>query len=305
MIQFDKNLGEDGNADADFEKYKLLAFRVYEKKIEDVYRVLRENGIEAILIKGWAAAENYPKPYLRPIGDIDLAVSPDELVRAAPLLKPLGAAGEIDLHGGLRHLDALGWEDLFENSRLEKCLQTPIRILRPEDHLRVLCVHWLNDGGANREKLWDIYYAVANRPADFDWNRCLNVVDAKRKRWIACAVGLAHRHLNLNLENTPFAAETIQIPQWLTKAVEKEWQSGDRLMPLEACLADKRQFWRQIRKRLPPNAVQATIEMDGEFDDCPRLRYQLGDFFYRLAPSVKRLTKVFLTRIARKKRETK
>lgn len=282
--------------DADFEKYKSLMFRVYENRIGIVYQLLRRNNFETILIKGWASAGSYPKPHLRQIGDIDLAVNPQNFSEARLFLKNEGN-NDVDLHCGLRHLETVGWEDLFENSQLKNCGETVIRVLRPEDHLRVLCVHWLNDGGADRGKLRDIYYAVENRPADFDWDRCLNIVSEKRRRWIICAIGLAQKYLKLNLENTPFAGEIIEIPNWLTKAVEKEWQSGVRLIPLESCLNDRRRFWQQIKKRFPPNPVQATIEMEGDFDGKSRAGYQIGNIFKRLKPSVGRIAKHLFNRI--------
>lgn len=291
-----KNLSENPyfdseiDLDTNFEKYKLINYRVYEKKIGDIYRTLQKNNLEIILIKGWAAAENYPKPYLRQIGDVDLAVNPLKFIKAVALTKDLGN-GEIDLHCGLRHLDTLDWNDLFENSYSKNCGEVRLNILRPEDHLRVLCVHWLTDGGANKERLWDIYYSVQNRPPGFDWNRCLNVVSETRRKWIVCTIGLAQKYLELDLRDTPLADEKIYIPQWVIKTVEREWRSVVKLRAIPFNLKNKRELWRQIKKRIPPNPIQATIDMEGEFDDKSRLKYQMGDILYRLKPSLKRLSK--------------
>lgn len=274
----------------------MLQLRLFERRIAEASAFFRENNIEPVLIKGWAAAQVYPESFQRYFTDIDLLVPPDKYENAVKCLERFDNKHLIDLHKGARHLDSLSFENLFANSKIVECGETEIRILRPEDHLRVLCVHWLNDGGADREKLWDVYYAVENRPPDFDWDRCLNVVGEKRKKWIICAVGLAQKYLNLNLENTPLGEIKIEIPRWLTKTIEKEWQSDARLLPLEACLNDRRRLWQQIKKRFPPNAVQATIEMEGDFDEKSRLKYQLGNVFQRLKPSVRRITKNLLSR---------
>jgi hypothetical protein len=194
----------------------------------------------------------------------------------------------VDLHRGLRHLDTLEWRDLFENTKLLKIEETNVRILKPEDHLRVLCVHWLNDGAAYREKLWDIYYAVENRQLDFDWQRCLDSVDQKRRKWIVCAIGLAHRYLGLELKDTPIAAEAKEIPDWIIKTVESEWADNNKLKRLQDCLSDRKEFFIQIKKRFPPNPIQATIDMNGDFDNKTRLFYQIGDIFLRTKPSIKR-----------------
>lgn len=130
----------------------------------------------------------------------------------------------------------------------------------------VLCVHWLTDGGEHREKLWDIYYAVENRPADFDWERCLDAVGETRKKWIICCIVLANRYLGLNLDGIPLTEESREIPQWLLETIEKEWKSDLRLKSLEYCLSDKKQLFSQIKKRSPPNPIQATVEMEEEFD---------------------------------------
>lgn len=167
---------------------------------------------------------------------------------------------------------------------------TEVRLLRPEDHLRILCVHWLTDGGANRERLWDIYYAVENRPVNFDWDRCLKSVDKRRRKWVVCAIGLAHLYFGLRVEDTPLATEAKLIPEWVIKAVEKEWADEIRLRRLHDCLYDRKEFFRQLKKRFPPNAIQATVLTGGEFDDKPRTFYQIKKILMRTIPSIKRIT---------------
>ncbi len=168
---------------------------------------------------------------------------------------------------------------------------TQIRVLRPEDDLRVLCTHWLIDGGAEREKLWDIYYALENRTADFDWDRFLDAAGERRRKWMICAVGITHKYLGLDIEKTPVAAEAKNLPRWITDTIEKEWKSDVKFKYLQASLTDAGEFFRQVRKRLPPNPIQATVEMEGDFDDKPRFVYQTANIFYRLLPSIKRFSK--------------
>src|SRR5437879_2966649 len=48
--------------------------------------LLRSGGVEPLLIKGWAAARLYPEPGLRPYGDMDLCVRPDQLQAAMTIL---------------------------------------------------------------------------------------------------------------------------------------------------------------------------------------------------------------------------
>ena len=195
----------------------------------------------------------------------------------------------IDLHCGLRHLDTVLWEDLFDNAKLADLCGTKIRILRPEDHLRVLCVHWLNDGAENRQRLWDIYFAIENRPKDFDWDRFLYAVDKKRTGWLLCAIGLARRYLDLNVEDTPLKAIPVELPEWLSEAVEKSWKEETFLVPLHNILQDPGRLFSQILRRIPPNPIQATIESEGKFDSNSRLKYQVRNTFWRLKPSIRRI----------------
>ena len=270
--------------------WKLLQRQVQEQRIEKIFGIFRENGFEPILIKGWAAAGNYPKPFERLSVDIDVAVSAVNYLECQKLLKRQ-TIGEVDLHCELRHLDTVAWDDLFEHSQLVKLNKTDVRILCAEDHLRTLCVHWLTDGGVSKERLWDIVYAIKNRPKNFDWDRCLYTVSETRKDWIICTVGLAVRYLGLDIKNTPLNNLLREIPEWMIKTVEKEWESKIGLKPLQNCLSDGKEFFEQIKKRIPPNPIQATIEMEGKFDAKTRIFYQVGSVLFRFKPSIKRISK--------------
>lgn len=264
----------------------------------DAFRYLRGNGIEPILVKGWAAARNYPPEVPRFYDDIDLAVPADDFDSARSHL----GAGDgpklgVDLHRELRHLDTKPWAELFADSQLVELDGYQIRIPAAEDHLRVLAVHWLNDGGERKDRLWDIYYAVANRPADFDWDKCFGKISGPRRGWILAAIGLTHRYLGLPIDDIPFADEAKRLPPWLSRRVEYEWRSGVRLVPLANCLRNPAALVRQLRKRLPPNPLQATIEMEGNIFDGPRFIYQLGSIKNRCLPSVRALWKTMGARL--------
>jgi hypothetical protein len=274
----------------DEDRWYLLNSKMFESKIAAAFVLFREHGLDPVLIKGWAAAQYYPDDKPRPYVDIDLAVAAADFDKAAEVLRtPTGSKFGVDLHRELRHLDPLSWEELIRNSNLIDVDGVPIRVLSCEDHLRVLCVHWLTDGGESKERLWDIYYAVQNRPEGFDWGKCLDVVTQNRRRWVVCTIGLAHRYLDLKLDGIPFADEARTIPEWLTGALEQQWRSGVRIRGLETCLKDPKAFFQQLRKRFPPSPITATVEMNGSFDGRTRIFYQIGDIFHRSLPSLRRV----------------
>ena len=273
-------------------RWYLLEKKKLEGLVLSAISIFRDHRIEPILIKGWAATRNYPEGKPRFCVDIDLAVSSTDFHQAQRLIREPGSGVKgVDLHKELRHLDTLDWKTLFSNSELVETEAGNIRVLAAEDHLRVLCSHWLTNGGESRDRLWDIVYAVENRPADFDWAKCLDVVSANRRSWILSTIGLAHKYLGLNIEDLPFAAEVKDLPLWLTRCVESGWSSDTKLRGLDESITKPSLFLRQIGKRLPPNPIQATINCEGRFDHGSRIRYQLRDILGRSGPSVRRLLK--------------
>jgi hypothetical protein len=260
---------------ADIVQWYSLQAKALDIRLGQAFQSFRSTGIEPILIKGWAAARMYPKHHVRRPGDIDLAVAPECYETALTFSRqPDVAKLNIDLHKGLRQLDSLDWEDLFDHSVLIDLDGTPIRVLCEEDHLRVLSTHWLIDGGGYKDKLWDIYYAVQNRSADFDWERCLNVVSPIRRGWVICAIALAHKYLDLDISDLPFLDELEEIPTWITRCVEKEWARNERLEPILTSTHDKQLLLHQIVRRIPPNPIRSTIEAEGDLYGKRRWVYQ-------------------------------
>lgn len=285
---------KEETGDSNLEKLQILQYRVGEHQLAEVWRIFEKHGLKPILIKGWAAAQFYPRPYERHLGDFDIAVAPDRYLEGLKVIES-ERLGKVDLHKGLRHLDTLPWEDLMENSFELFCETVKVRVLRPEDHLRVLAVHWLTDGGEYFGKLRDILYLLENRPTDFDWDRCLKSVEGNRRRWIVITIGLTHKYLGLDLSDLPIAEEAGKLPPWLTRFLENEWQKDYHLVPLHTVVKDKRQLWKQVWKRFPPNPVQATVEMEGKLESKIRFHYQLGSFVKRIFPSLKRIWGVYKT----------
>lgn len=274
-------------------RIKILRYRCYEEQLQSVWKVLQEKDLKVILFKGWAAAQNYPQPFERNLGDIDLAVAPEDFAETVRFLKRR-QINNVDLHRGLRHLDTLLFAKLWENSKFEKTAETRIRVLCPEDHLRVLSVHWLNDGGVDKHKLWDIYHLLSRHKKDFDWEKCLGVVDAQRRRWIVCAIAIVHRYLNLEIYDTPLADEINQsdfLPEWLIRTIEKEWENPVRLKPLTVAWKNSKDLKQQLQRRFPPNPIQASIETDAPLDDSSRVPYQAINFVSRMIDSINRSMK--------------
>lgn len=283
--------------------YQLMA-KVQAEKIRRAFAFFRENEIEPILIKGWAIARFYPNESERFYSDTDLVVDPNQFEKASKLIaSQLKTPLAIDLHRGLTLLDEISFEDLFDNSRLVELQNAKIRILRPEDHLRVLAVHWLRDGGMNKQRLWDIHYAIKNRSSDFDWNRCLGIVSEKRRKWIVAAIAVAHRFTNLNVDDTPIGEEVKNpdlIPGWMLRTLEKEWNDSVKIVPLEAAMNEPKEFWRQLKKRFPPNPLVASIYADAPLNNFPRFPFQIINIFQRFAPSVRRTTSYLSAKIKRR-----
>jgi hypothetical protein len=199
----------------------------------------------------------------------------------------------VDLHQGLEQtgfslLDDRTLDDLFTRSQLVRLGEAEVRILAPEDHLRLLCLHTLGHGAARPLWLCDVAVALETRPTDFDWDLCLGG-DQRRAEWVVTALGLAHHLLGARLDDTPVAERAARLPRWLVPTVLRSWASG---YSPNARLAG---YWQQMFKvvrELPHywrNPIEATIEVNAPFNEWPRLPLQVAALARRTARYLIRL----------------
>jgi hypothetical protein len=273
-------------------RYHTLQAAISERELTRLVAHLRDAGVEPLLGKGWAAARCYAEPGLRPYGDFDFCIRPEQYARA----KAAGHSIEqvtrmVDLHPGLARqqkgqafslLDDRTLDDLFDRSRLVRVGDGEVRILGPEDHLRLLCLHMLNHGASRPLWLCDIGAAVETRPADFDWDWFLRG-DPRRTRWVIGSIGLAHRLLGAIIEDTPVYDQALQLPDWMVPTVLLQWSQVFRpRTPLAGFFRHPAGFWQELRRHWP-NGIEATLNVGGALNDWPRWPFQVGALCSRAA----------------------
>lgn len=269
--------------------YRLhrLEARVHAYKIKSILAHLKDSRIEYVLMKGWNIARLYPEPGLRHYCDLDLCVAPDQFRHTSRVLDGLGPLKlYVDLHRALGRHDKLSWTDLFEHSELIDFEGIPVRVLGPEDHLRLLCLHWLRHGAWSPLGLCDIACALEARPSGFDWERALGS-DKKRADWMACALGLAHQLIGARVDDTPVADRARNLPPWLVPAVLEQWRTCINPNYRDMALADVSSLLGMPKKLVKEmgarwrHPIRATIETGGGFNNRPRWPYQVAALLLR------------------------
>lgn len=70
----------------------------------EVHRILSDNNIPYVILKGVASASYYKEPMLRMMGDVDVLVSPENVAKADELLKSIGFVTVDDINGDDMHI---------------------------------------------------------------------------------------------------------------------------------------------------------------------------------------------------------
>lgn len=279
--------------------YRLntLQAALTQQTIKETIALLRTISIEPILIKGWAAARVYPAQGLRPYGDVDLCVRPEQFAAAGSALNNLSDKQyEVDLHSGFEKFGGgASVDEIYARSQLVQLEETKVRVLCAEDHLRILSIHMLREGAWRPLWLCDIAATVESLPASFDWDRCLSK-NRRQADWILCAIKLAQQLLGADISGTPAAEKSKPLPRWLVPTILKEWESLLPSMaqrhraPMAGYLRRPASVLKGLRHRWP-NPIEATISVRGTFNDLPRLPFQIGNCLARTAKFMARLPK--------------
>ena len=249
------------------------------KQIEDALTRLRTSGVEPLMAKGWAAARHYPEPGLRPYGDIDLYVRPEQYRAAEAALFRSGAPLlPVDLHSGCPSLEDRSFDQLYARSETAMVGDVEVRVLGAEDHLDLLCVHALSHGLCRPLWLCDIGVILESCPPNFDWDYFWRR-NPLRAGWLRCALALSHQLIGVSSDAAPLLGDAWKLPRWVGRAVRKQWGSTFRVRQPMASFLDEplvlSSLFREMRHHWP-NPIEATVGVSGTFTRLPRWPYQLA-----------------------------
>jgi len=270
--------------------YRLqsLQSEIHAQKIEKVFRLFREAGVAGVLAKGWAAAGLYGDRTLRPYGDIDVCVRPEHYKLATEVLnRPEADDCWVDLHQHFSEIEDRTIDQLFARSRTVTLGKEQIRILGPEDQLALSCIHLLKHGAWRPLWLCDVGVTIESLPPAFDWDICLGKTET-RANWIVCTIGLARRLLRANTDALPTRLNA-PVPAWMIDNVLRQWHRPFAInqppmshpIPMTDLLRHPSGLVEGLRQRWP-NPIIATISVNGEFNNLPRLPYQMANCLSRI-----------------------
>jgi hypothetical protein len=271
-----------------------LQSALQEWEVEHVFARLRAAGVEPILLKGLGAARLYAERGLRPAGDIDLCVRPEEIEAARRAVWGPGPKGSALID--LKHDDAAlvardGWDGVYARSQLFELNGSQVRVPGHEDQLRFLCLHLLRHSAYRPLWLCDVAAALESAPEGFDWDAALGD-DALKRNWVGCVLDLARRLLGAEREDLPEAVCETRAPAWLVAEVLRQWErptTADHL-PRELMAVSLRNPLRALPALVGrwPDPVRAVVGLNLPFDERPRLPRQLRFYFAQSAAFLKR-----------------
>lgn len=274
---------------------QVLQAALQEWEVKYVFSQLRAAGVEPILLKGLAASWLYPERGLRPPGDIDLCVRPEQYEAAVAAVWAQGRKGTalVDLkHDDSALLDACGWDGLYARSRLVALNESNIRVLGHEDLLRFICFHLLRHSGYRPLWLCDIAAAFEAAPHDLNWDIALGE-DSVKRNWVACVLDLARTLLGAQRDDLPEEVRTTRAPKWLVAEVLRQWERPCTVdhLPRELMSRSLRRPSRTLPALLArwPDPIRAAVGLKLPLDESPRLPRQIRFYLIQSAGFLKRI----------------
>ncbi|MEO7556113.1 MAG: nucleotidyltransferase family protein [Acidimicrobiales bacterium] len=243
---------------------------------------LRLDGLEPVVLKGWAASRRYPTPGLRPSGDIDLCLRAEDIDRARRLTHDVRFAldfAHIDRWSGLTAEGVLSRASTVD---LNGCA---VKVPAPADDLHLLAMHLLKHGGWRPLWLCDVAVLCESEPQALA--RLEDDREMPTTTYVRCVVAAAHVLLGAR----PAALEpTEHLPGWAHDAFLREWGTspygrgrGPVPPPWRA-----RRFLGELRGRMP-NELAATVSVMAPLQGAPRWLLQ-GAAYGRMVADYSRRT---------------
>jgi hypothetical protein len=274
--------------------------------LADVAKILARGGIELLTFKGWSLAQYYHPPAYRPLGDLDICVSPGRHADAVDLIaahsgqtgahQPDGSTcvtledprsgrkGTIDLQLDLAKFRLEPLAAVFERSRQVEVLGHKLRTPCAEDHLRLLCLHFLGHGGCRPIWLCDVAAMLEAERDGFDWTLCLGD-DPLTTHWIFVVIALAQELLGAEIGSVPEEYHRTKLPRWLVTTIMRQWSK-----PLSQHRAPE--LFSHVTRRRPtkigsavlarwPDPITARFKTGAWYDQKPSWPYQLRYFLQK------------------------
>ena len=256
-------------------RHAVIDAAVRERRIVDVVRRLRADGIEPMLFKGRAAATAYATPACRPGGDIDLLLRPEDEGQAEAVLEEEVRLLVVDLNHGhlVREQERAG---LFARAGHLEFGGVAVTVPSPEDHLRLLALHALAHGVARPFWLSDVAAWVEARQEGFDWSAAQSA-DPRTAERVRVALGLAHQLLGMRPEGTP-VEHGASPPRWAGSALLRRWADPRNATPMRPWShGPLRSLPLALAQRWPPDPVLEAVRNGRRFSRWPRLPFSVAD----------------------------
>jgi hypothetical protein len=186
--------GELAEALTRAERREVAADLAASQRAREALRALHAGGITPVVLKGRSLAERlWPRPWMRPAGDLDLLVDAPSLAQALAVLVRIGlraregdapgrfrptltnvdlapATGEdgVDLHTRLFRSVGSGLDtvDVASRARESELLGVSVRVLDPADEVHFLLVHAAAHGVIHPKWLLDLHSAAMVHPRE-------------------------------------------------------------------------------------------------------------------------------------------
>lgn len=267
--------------------------------IQTLNRSLKQSNIPHVFIKGLALGSYYASPQSRPVGDIDLCCGKERyedavnevarLTGNSPLRigeksttlhmrgDRLSSFISVDVH---KSLSAYELDDsALKMAKKVWTFGLELPTLSEEEHLRLICLHFLKHGGWRPIWLCDVAAMAESLPSDFDWDRCMK--DERTAHYVSTVLELSRRILGAEFEMAG-RYRPASLPDWLTPEVLRQWSMPHKAhmpkSPIRYTLANE-------PKKLPsalaarwPKPLHAVFIMKGRFGKAGPAIFQYAAF---------------------------